>query len=157
MRAYSSKNFLDNCILLVNEKREVFALSKELGDFIGKNRIAFMRAGLKVGEIGKKFRFSLEGSFFLAKKKKKKVYVNKKGEMLFLYGRDLLAESVRKALGVKKGDTVFVCNTYGDIIGIGRSRFDEDEMRSIEKDTVVVENLVDRGEYFRKKKLYSSF
>jgi len=157
LRAYSSENFLENHVLLVNEKREVFALSKELGDFIAKNKIEFMNAGLKIGEVGKKFRFSLEGSFFLVKKKKKRVYVNKKGEMLFLYGRDVLAESVRKAVGVKKRDTVFVCNTYGDIIGMGKSRFSEDEMRSVEKDTVVVENLVDRGEYFRKRKLYSSF
>ncbi|HID42204.1 MAG TPA: hypothetical protein EYP30_00235, partial [Archaeoglobaceae archaeon] len=151
-----SLNFIENYSLLVNENREVFALSKKLADFILENKIEFLSAGLKVGEVGKRFRFSLEGSFFFALKKKK-VYVDKTGEMLFLYGRDIFAESVRKAVKVKKRDVVFVCNTDGDIIGIGRSRFDGEDMRSVEKETVVVENLIDRGEYLRKEKLYSSF
>jgi|Deesub1362A_J573_1020465.scaffolds.fasta_scaffold01239_2 60S ribosome subunit biogenesis protein NIP7 len=157
LKYFGSQDFIEYHELLVNENNEVFVLSNELYEFISDNSIKPLKAGLKVGEIGKRFRFGLEGTFFLARKKKKRVYVNKNGEMLFLYGRDLFAESIRKAVSVKKNDIVFICNTEGDIIGIGRSRFDGDEMRSVEKETVVVRNLIDRGEYLRKKKLYSTF
>jgi 60S ribosome subunit biogenesis protein NIP7 len=157
LKAYDSQDFIDRYELLINENREVFALSKELADFLSKNKIPFVSAGLKIGEVGKRFRFSLEGAFYLARKKRKKVYVNRRGEMLFLYGRDLFAESIRKAVRVKERDVVMVCNTDGDIIGIGRSKFDGEKMRSVEKDVVVVKNLVGRGEYLRKQKLYDSF
>ncbi|HID43374.1 MAG TPA: hypothetical protein EYP30_06335, partial [Archaeoglobaceae archaeon] len=34
LKAYGSLNFIENYSLLVNENREVFALSKKLADFI---------------------------------------------------------------------------------------------------------------------------
>jgi len=78
--------------------------------------------------------------------------------MLFLYGRDLFSGSIVKVTeDVKENDFVMVCNKDGDIIGIGKSRFDADVMRSIESDRVVVENLLDRGEYLRKNRLYNAF
>jgi 60S ribosome subunit biogenesis protein NIP7 len=40
---------------------------------------------------------------------------------------------------------------------LGKSRFEAEKVRSVEEDRVVVENLVDRGQYIRKEKLYSSF
>ena len=122
-------------------------------------KLNFVHAGLKVGEVGnRRFRFSLEGSFYLAKKNKKKVFVNEKGEMLFLYGRDIFAESVVDVTNdVEENDIVFVCNTKGDILGIGKTRFDARRMKEVEKDRVVVENLVDRGEYLRKEKTYNAY
>jgi 60S ribosome subunit biogenesis protein NIP7 len=165
LRFFDSEEFLrmNSLAVFERDKREVFSLSPELHGFLTEkvglieSRGRVISAGLKIGEVGKRFRFSLEGSFFLSGKKKR-VYVNRRGEMLFLYGRDIFSGSVVKATSdVRENDTVFVSNTLGDVLGIGRSRYDAVKIRSVEKDKVVVENLVDRGEYLRKKKQYSSF
>ncbi len=146
----------------INDKKrrikEVIMLSEDLYRFISNFNLNWTFAGLKIGEVGKRFRFSIEGCFYIAKKKRKRVYVNDRGEMLFLYGRDLFSGSIVKVTeDVKENDFVMVCNKDGDIIGIGKSRFDADVIRSIESDRVVVENLLDRGEYLRKNRLYNAF
>ena len=147
-----------------NKIKEVILLSKDLFDFINDSSLPdkfhekLCFTGIKVGEVGKRFRFSLEGCFYIARKKRKRVYVNDKGEMLFLYGRDLFSISIVKVTeDVRENDIVMVCNKDGDILGIGKSRFDSEVIRSVEADRVVVENLIDRGEYLRKSKLYSAF
>jgi 60S ribosome subunit biogenesis protein NIP7 len=145
--------------LLVKDgiRKEVYAISDDLLGFINKAKLNIVCAGIKVGEVGKRFRFSLEGTFYLANKKRKRIYVNNKGEMLFLYGRDILAESVVDVTDdVRENDMVMVCNARDDIIGIGRSEFDASRIREVEK-RVVVENFVDRGEYLRKRKLYDAY
>ncbi|RLI76249.1 hypothetical protein DRO97_01285 [Archaeoglobales archaeon] len=144
-----------------NKVKEVLLISKDLLEFLEekrdlRNKLTF--AGIKVGEVGKRFRFSLEGSYYIAKKKRKRVYVNDKGEMLYLYGRDIFSASVVKVTDdVRENDTVMICNKDGDVMGIGKSRFNADVMRSVEEDKVVVGNLVDRGEYLRKEKLYNAY
>jgi 60S ribosome subunit biogenesis protein NIP7 len=162
LRAFGSTDFLNDNELLILEKegkKEVYALSKDLAKFLELFKLNFVTAGIKVGEVGsRRFRFTLEGSFYLAKREKKRVYVDEKGEMLFLYGRDIFARSVVKVTDdVKENDVVFVCNKRGDILGLGKSRFNADRYKKVEEDRVVVENLVDRGEYLRKEKTYSAF
>ena len=159
LRAFGSLEFLKNNELLVNEDREVYALSKDLVKFLELHKINHVVAGIKVGEVGgRRFRFSLEGTFYLVRKNKKKVFVNERGEMLFLYGRDIFAESVVDITeDVKENDIVFVCNKRGDILGIGRTRFDAERIKDVAKDRVVVENLVDRGEYLRKERTYNAY
>ncbi len=158
LASFGSFDFLEEFSIFIKEgeKKEVYAISKDAELFVGKlNEVAF---GLKIGEVGKRFRFTLEGAFFLARRKKKKVFVNEKGEMLFLYGRDIFRESVEDVTDdVRENDIVFVCNRRGDILGIGKSRFDAKRIFSVEKGRVVVENLVDRGEYIRKNRLYNAY
>ncbi len=161
LKAFDSEEFLDEYKILISEsdgKKEVYSLSNNLYDFLKGISVNPVSVGVKLGEVGRRFRFTVEGAFFLARKKKKRVYLNNKGEMLFLYGRDVFSGSIVKVTGdVKENDIVFVCNKAGDILGIGRSRYDADRLRSIEKDRVAVENLVDRGQYLRKEKIYASF
>jgi len=161
LRAFGSEDFLNENVLLVKDGdvKEVYALSKDLAKFLELYRLNFVSAGIKVGEVGsRRFRFSLEGSFFLVKRVKKSVFVNGKGEMLFLYGRDIFPESILDVTDdVEENDIVFVRNVKGDVIGIGRARFGADRIKNVERGRVVVENLVDRGEYLRKEKTYSSF
>ncbi len=161
LKVFDSESFLDEYKLLILDskgKKEVYSLSNDLYDFLKGANFNPVSAGVKLGEVGRRFRFTVEGAFFLAKKKKKRVYLNDKGEMLFLYGRDVFSGSIVKATGdIKENDIIFVCNKAGDILGIGRSRYDADRLRSVEKDRVAVENLVDRGQYLRKEKIYSSF
>ncbi len=163
LRAFGSTDFLkDNEILIRDDGssvREAYALSKDLVKFLELFKLNYVHAGLKVGEVGsRRFRFSLEGSFYLVRRDRKRVFVNERGEMLFLYGRDIFAGSVVKVSeDVKENDVVFVCNTKGDILGIGRARFDARRMMEVAKDRVVVENLIDRGEYLRKEKTYEVY
>ncbi|AGK61968.1 Protein involved in ribosomal biogenesis, contains PUA domain [Archaeoglobus sulfaticallidus PM70-1] len=163
--AFGKKDFLADKRILIAEyknKKEVYFLSPELHDFLKEglrngNLKSIVCAGIKLGEVGKRFRLTLEGAYYLSSKKKR-VYVNERGEMLFLYGRDIFSESVVKVSeSIKENDIVFVCNKHGDVLGIGKSRYDGRIMRSVEKDRVVVENLVDRGEYLRKEKLYNAY
>ncbi len=159
LRAFGSLDFLEENEILLNEKKEAFALSKDLAKFLDLHRLNYVHAGIKVGEVGsRRFRFSLEGAFYLAKRDKKKVFVNGRGEMLFLYGRDIFAESVFDVTDdVEENDIVFVCNAKGDVLGLGKARFDAGRMRKVAGDRVVVENLVDRGEYLRKEKTYDAY
>ncbi|WP_457549159.1 PUA domain-containing protein [Archaeoglobus sp.] len=162
LRAFGSENLLKENELLIKDsggKKELYALSKDLANFIGMVKLNYVCVGIKVGEVGsRRLRFTLEGSFYLIRREKKRVYVDEKGEMLFLYGRDIFARSVVKVTDdVEENDVVFVCNDRGDILGLGKSRFDACRYKDVENDRVVVENLVDRGEYLRKEKLYEAF
>ncbi len=163
LAAYGSTIFLEDNVLLVREDtKDVYGLSKELECFLHNFPGLNLRcAGIKLGEVGKRFRFSIEGTFFLAKKDRKRVYTSNKGEMLFLYGRDIFASAITKCTrDVEENDTVMVCNGRGDILGIGKSRFSWERighLKRTEPDRVVVENLVDRGEYLRGEKIYNAF
>ncbi len=161
LRYFDSLSFLRDHDLFIKEsgRREVWALSKDLSDFLVRNGLlnVVASAGIKVGEVGRRFRFSLEGTFWLVKNNRKKIWVNDKGEMLFLYGRDIFASSVIRAESFGENDIVFVCNRRDDVIGIGKSRFPADKIREVSGDRVVVENLVDRGEYLRHTRLYECF
>ncbi len=157
-RFYGFKKELNETLLKGNE---LFLVAKELynvlNDLPGGLAEKVVSAGIKVGEVGRKFRFSLEGTFFLAKKEKKRVYVDKKAEMLFLYGRDVFSSSIKRVSeDIKENDVVFVCNLHGDVLGLGRARFNAEELMG-KGDRVAVENLLDRGEYLRKEKLYEAF
>ncbi len=158
LKAFGSLEFLEDHELMILEKdgkKEVYAFSKDLLKFL--NMSGLVLAGIKVGEVGRRFRFTLEGSFYLVRRDRKMVTVNERGEMLFLYGRDVFARSVIDVSeDVRENDVVFVCNLKGDRIGLGRARFDSDRMRKVEGDRVVVDNLLDRGEYLRKKKTYDA-
>ncbi|MCS7143734.1 MAG: hypothetical protein NZ879_01795 [Archaeoglobaceae archaeon] len=155
LKFFNSFDFLDNFKLIAKNK-ELFAVSKELYYFLRQKNIDCI-AGVKVGEIGKRLRLTLEGAFWLMNNEKKKVWVNERGEMLFLYGRDIFSSSIVKVGEFEENEIVFVCNEYDDILGIGRSRFKSAEIEKMPEKRVVIENLVDRGAYLRHEKLYDSF
>ncbi len=158
LKFYNSLDVISNFEVFIREinKKEVIFASRDLAKFINKlENIYFF--GIKVGEVGRRFRFSLEGAYWLVKNDKKKVWINEKGEMLFLYGRDIFKASVLKVGDFDENEIVFVCNKYGDIIGIGKSRFPSSMLNSVDENRVFVENLVDRGEYIRGNKVYDSY
>lgn len=60
LRAFGSLDFLEENEILLNEKKEAFALSKDLAKFLDLHRLNYVHAGIKVGEVGsRRFRFSL--------------------------------------------------------------------------------------------------
>uniref|UniRef100_A0A7C2NA79 PUA domain-containing protein n=1 Tax=Archaeoglobus fulgidus TaxID=2234 RepID=A0A7C2NA79_ARCFL len=154
---FGSGGFLDDHSIIIREdgKKEVYAVSKELCKIISE--LKPYHAGVKLGEVGKRLRFSLEGTFWLIKNSRNRVWVNERGEMLFLYGRDIFAGSVERTSEFGENSIVFVCNRHNDVLGIGRSRYSSDKLKSLPEDSVFVENLVDRGEYLRHQKTYLSF
>uniref|UniRef100_A0A7C3UI95 PUA domain-containing protein n=1 Tax=Geoglobus ahangari TaxID=113653 RepID=A0A7C3UI95_9EURY len=157
LRFFRSEDILEKYKVFVVErdKKEVYVATEEI--FSLNSKLNFKHLGIKIGEIGKRLRLTLEGAYFVVKNRKR-VFVNETGEMLFLYGRDIFASSVIKTdRDVKENDIVFVCNKDGDILGIGRSRYDATQIKEVEKDRVVVENLVDRGEYIRGNRTYNAY
>ena len=86
---------------------------------VKKNMIPFLKeevkaAGMKV----KDSEISLEFAFKIAKNAtKNKIKVNKKGENLFLYGRDVFEENIIKG-DPKKGKKL-VLNRENECLGIG--------------------------------------
>ncbi len=158
LRFFGSLDFLNDYVILIKEgeKKEAYALTKDLWEFLKDKKINFTSAGVKIGEVGKRFRFTVEGAFWLVRRRKR-VWVNEKGEMLFLYGRDLFASSILRTEDFKENEVVFICNRDGDIIGIGKSRYDSDKIKDLEGNRVVIENLIDRGEYIRRDRLYKAF
>ncbi|MCS7118685.1 MAG: NIP7 N-terminal domain-related protein [Archaeoglobaceae archaeon] len=154
LKFFKSSDFLKEKKIVL-KGREVLAVSEELYEFLKTGIDCIF--GVKLGEIGKRFRMTIEGSFWLMKNEKKKIWVNEKGEMLFLYGRDLFTESIIKVGEFEQNEVVFICNRFGDIIGIGKARFKADQILKQENKKVVIENLVDRGAYLRHEKIYDAF
>ncbi len=158
LRFFSSVEFLKEYDVVVTEDRRLFGVSKELHDFIRVSGLKPTHVGVKLGEVGsRRLRLSVEGTFWLVRNDKRKVWVSERGEMLFLYGRDIFASSVVGTSEFGENELVFVCNLKGDVLGIGRSRFDSEKIREVEGDRVVIENLVDRGEYLRKERIEKCF
>lgn len=156
LKFFGSLNILSEIELLLKGK-ELYLISKDLAEFLEKKKIDCI-AGIKVGEVGsERLRLTLEGTYWLVKNEKKRVFVNEKGEMLFLYGRDIFAGSVERCTEFDENEIVFVCNRFGDIIGLGRSKYPSKKLKELEKDKVFVQNLVDRGEYIRGKKIYEAY
>jgi len=154
LKFFKSLDFLNEKRIVIKGK-EVFAVSEGLYEFLKTGIDCIF--GVKLGEIGKRFRLTLEGSYWLMRNEEKKIWVNEKGEMLFLYGRDIFAESVTRVGKFEQNEIVFVCNKFNDIIGIGKARFRSGEIPKQERNRIVVENLIDRGAYLRHEKIYEAF
>ncbi|MET1123954.1 MAG: PUA domain-containing protein [Archaeoglobaceae archaeon] len=136
--------------------KEVYGVSAELLEILEKLKVDCY-AGVKLGEVGRRLRLTLEGTFWLLGNDRKKVWVNEKGEMLFLYGRDIFTSSVERCSEFGENEVVFVCNRFGDVLGIGKSRFSSEKLAEVDPDRVFVENLVDRGAYIRHERLYNAY
>lgn len=55
----------------------------------------------------------------LLKKSNKKVFVNEKGEWMFICSRDIFKESITKIENFKKGEYYLVVNQYNECLGYG--------------------------------------
>ncbi len=84
-----------------------------------------------------KFSISLEGMSLISKDiTKNYVVVNKKGETLFLYGRDVFKSSI---LEINGGGKVAVFNKNKELLGIGSYGGGD-----------IIKNIIDKGWYLRK-------
>lgn len=131
------------------EKNEVYAVTPEIKYFVIGKDVQPDVAGLRFGELGKKqFKISLEGAYQIAKiSDKKKIRVTGQAESLVLYGRDVFGSSISWAdESIKQNEPVIIANKYGEAIGLGRARYDFDEIRT---DKITVSTESDIGLYIR--------
>jgi ribosome biogenesis protein Nip4 len=109
--------------------------------------------GLPVAQLARKgARLTLEGAVWIAESATKRlVFTTQKGETMFLYGRPLLASSVRRVMGdVKAGDEVLVLRASDRrCIGIGIAQQVLVQKGQRESKEVAVTSRLDLGRYLR--------
>lgn len=119
------------------------------------------RSGLFLGTINiKKFYPSFPFLYLVTKFGINYPYIllNTQAEILFLYGRDILGESILEySTGLKENCLVIVLNTNKELLGIGRTRFSDELIQN--KGKITISNLMDLGLYHRNenKRDQSSF
>ena len=144
-------------VLVIGEGKikEVFLVPMEVYNVFRKVKDIRMPyyLGLFFGEINGEFKISLEGLWLISKYSREKgVVVSDKGEQLFLYGQDILEESVIKIGSlVQTGSKVVVFNRFYEPLGLGvLVRYPSRHVKKVGH--VVVKNILDRGWYLRRGK-----
>ncbi|MEM4637580.1 MAG: hypothetical protein QXK76_00970 [Candidatus Woesearchaeota archaeon] len=123
---YYAEEYLSEISMRI--KRDVFGLGLFLGSKEGK---IFRPSPAFIDILSK-----MQGS------EKKKIFVNEQGERLFLYGKNILMESIIVNNNLDKG-YVFVQNKNDENLGYG-------VFQQQGKD-LIVKNLLDKGYYLRKE------
>ena len=148
--------FMESQKLVINydsvvKKREVLVSTDALLDTLSKVTLQPDEVGLAIGQIrNKKFIPSLSGAEIIAKNSARFPYVliNEIGEALVLYGRDIFGDSVKEVSeGLDQNQTVIILNRNRESIGIGQTRFSEENI--FKKGEVTVYTTVDAGIYLR--------
>ena len=125
MAIYANKEVLET---LKNFDRNIYGAGILFGNFEIKH-------GNNENKI--KFSISLEGMSLISKDiTKNYVIVNKKGETLFLYGRDVFKSSI---LEINGGGKVAVFNKNKELLGVGNYGGGD-----------IIKNIIDKGWYLRK-------
>lgn len=123
--------------------RNYFYLSKELKELKDSIKLEPHSAGLPLGQIkNNKFRPSIALLDILNNYTDQKVFVNKKGETMFLYGKDVFAENFDKC-DAREGFCL-VLNDKGEVLGYG-------EIITKAKNKLLL-NLLDRGDFLRRER-----
>jgi len=141
--------FKDKSLLIKeNSGKEVYLMNNEVKKLALEHDPVL--AGIKLGEMKKQFWLSVEGASIIAKhSNKRKIVVNEQAEALVLYGRDIFGSSiVSHTNDFDENEVVLITNRHGEVIGIGRTRFPAGK---INKPTVTVTNIADRGAYLREE------
>ena len=136
---YTNKDFVkefeyENLVILEGKWLTVCYTNKQTIKNLNKFQDIFS-AGNVFGEITRKFRLSLEGFTLISPNIiNNYAIINEKGEMLFLYGRDIFKESI---IEVKGSGRIAVFNKNREFLGIGFW------------DSKMIKNIKDKGWYLR--------
>ncbi|MFX1575023.1 MAG: hypothetical protein ACFFB0_19975 [Promethearchaeota archaeon] len=145
--------------IMENKYPKLYLISDDISKIIDtvKEQENVIFAGLYFGFIKKgKFYISLEGAEFLYKHKIisnfKKLHINNKGEKSILYGNDISKNMIVESPTVlKKDDFLVIFNMLNEIIALGRSAIDKEDIQILEPNKIIAINLVDKGSYLRKR------
>ncbi len=125
---------------------------KIFDDFKSYRKPYFM--GIYFGDIKENhFKISLEGITFISEYVKEKTILTDFGEQRVLYGRDLTKQDVLSIPAqIKKNDFSIVINEKKEVLALGKYLFDEEDIHLLEKDGIILKNIIDKGWYLRKGK-----
>ncbi|MCQ6254275.1 NIP7 N-terminal domain-related protein [Methanocaldococcus sp.] len=133
-KSYANNFKYENLVVLEGNWLTVCYTNEETIKNLNKFEEIFS-VGNIFGEIKRKFRLSLEGFTLISPYIiNNYAVVNKKGETLFLYGRDIFKESI---IEVKGSGRIVVFNENKEVLGIG---FLENN---------IIKNIKDKGWYLR--------
>jgi ribosome biogenesis protein Nip4 len=123
--------------------RRYFYITPELKELKDRIPMEPYSEGLPLGELkNNKFIPSIALLDILAKYSDRKVFVNKKGETVFLYSREIYEENLDKS-NVDEG-VCLVLNNLGEVLGYGEL---------IKKGrNKLIKNLLDRGDFLRRER-----
>jgi len=120
--------------------KKYFYISKEIKELKDKIPLETYSAGLPIGELkNNKFMPSIALLDILANYTDKKIIVNKKGETVFLYGKEVFPENFEKC-NVKEG-ICLVLNANNEVLGYG-------ELTKRKN----IKNILDRGDFLRRER-----
>jgi ribosome biogenesis protein Nip4 len=159
------KDFEQNIYVFIRDKThktdypQIYLLSEELRKIIDSiNAINDISSGgLYFGFIKRgKFYVSLEGAEYLHKRgyisDLLQLYVNTYGEKSILYGNNILKNMlIMKTYRFKQNDFILVFNDKDELIAIGRSAIEGNDIKNLTNDGLVANNLSDKGRYLRVK------
>lgn len=133
--------------LITRSKDRYFLLDDELKKLVGKD---FFHAGTYLGKTkGGRFFPSFTLLTMMAEGKANKVVVDDKTEWLFVCGRDIFREGIKKVAGARdRGDYTLVLNRHGECIGFGRVLKNLDK----EDENVAIKNISDIGDFLRRER-----
>lgn len=142
------KKFTDNEILdfskVMKIGDEFYFVEQRLRHWQGRSNLLPAYIGVYLGKKDKPSIFLLQE---LAKHAEKKVWVNEKGEWMFICGRDILGQSLtKKAEGIMKDDLVLVLNKYDECIGYGTFMDDAKPKKA------AVQRFFDIGDFLRRER-----
>jgi len=147
-------SIVNNELILIKEEN-IKKQNRKLLFLISKNleNLVFLkptyRAGLFLGTISiKKFYPSFPFLYLVNKFGINYPFtiINEEAEILFLYGRDVLGDSILEcSSGLKENCLVIIMNGNKEPLGVGRTRFSYDGITK--KGKITVSNLMDIGLY----------
>lgn len=137
------KSVLGNKVLM-KIKKSFFLANPEQVDLLNKTNLDVESVGITLGrEEDKKFIPSINLIDMISIHSDKKVYVDAKGEWMFLCKNNILQIAIKKKdSSLKKNDTVFVQNLNDENLGYGLF---------IDETHVAVRGLLDKGDYLRRE------
>ncbi|MBD3230484.1 MAG: hypothetical protein GF329_20055 [Candidatus Lokiarchaeota archaeon] len=156
LKYFGSKIFdrlKDKGTFLVGEKyrKEVFLVSHEIYDLYQdlkdyKNPYCL---GAHLGNMrGNKFVLTLNGIDAISGFTNKKIMLNQKGELRFIYGKSLNSKHIKKIYSdFNRGNEMIIINRLGEVIGLGKSLV---PIKSPLKKKIKINNRLDLGWYLRK-------
>ena len=133
---------------VVRNRNRYYLVPKKMKQRIPK---VFFSAGAYLGAVK---RNSFFPSFLLlamiGEHKANKLVVDKKTGWLFICGRDIFKQGIRKKNNLKKGDYTLVMNRHDECLGFGKVMHNLSE--ELDKKEVAVKNVLDIGDFLRREK-----
>ncbi len=145
------KNFIGGDIkrvagnkVLMKIKKSFFLANSEQVDLLNKTSLEAEHIGVYLGrEADKRFIPSINLIDMISKNSDKKIYVDAKGEWMFLCKNNILQIAIKKKnLSVRKNELVLVQNMNDENLGYGLF---------IDETHVAVRGLLDKGDYLRRE------